>query len=195
MSTSKRELRGEEAVATIACLGWGSLIWDPRELPIHSEWFKDGPMLRVEFLRHSGGDRITLVLHERAPPVRSLWASMTCEDVRTAKVALSSREGCNTKHIASWTRGEPNPSNLIDFPAWAASREIEAAVWTALPPKFGSDRRVPSIEEVIEHLRALTGARRNAAEAYVRRAPKQIDTPYRRRIEAELGWAYQDRSA
>ena len=33
----------------IAVVGWGSLIWDPRQLPVRSSWQPDGPELPVEF--------------------------------------------------------------------------------------------------------------------------------------------------
>lgn len=37
----------------IVVLGWGSLIWNPGDLKINSEWQKDGPTLPIEFARVS----------------------------------------------------------------------------------------------------------------------------------------------
>ena len=178
-------------MATIACLGWGSLIWDPRELPIQRTWFADGPFLKVEFLRQSKDKRITLVLDSSATPVRSLWAVMDANDLPTAREALRMREGCKDSGISSWSRGAAAPSNVVELPEWAAAHGVDSVVWTGLPAKIGEDERRPSIEEVLNHLRALKGAERDNAEKYVRRAPRQIDTEYRRRIEAELGWVYE----
>ncbi len=46
----------------IACLGGGSLVWDPGGLPIQRSWFCGGPFAPVEFTRQSSGGRITLVI-------------------------------------------------------------------------------------------------------------------------------------
>ncbi|MEQ9606085.1 MAG: hypothetical protein RLN99_00295 [Kiloniellaceae bacterium] len=182
----------------IAVLGWGSLVWNPRELPIQREWFKDGPLVEVEFVRQSKDNRITLVLMKGTPPVRSLWAIMDCIDLKEAKEALRQREGSKAEDIHAWSNGEKAPEAIHDIEMWAGSRSIEAVVWTGLPPKFkGPDRAnetVPKVDEVLTHLGGLLGAERDNAERYLRNTPQQIDTPYRRKIEAALGWTYQGNS-
>jgi len=176
----------------IAVLGWGSLIWDPRELPIQREWFKDGPLVHIEFVRQSQDNRITLVLTKSEKPVRSLWAIMDCTDLDVAKEALRKREGCKLEDIHAWSSGESAPVTIHDLGAWAKFRSIESAIWTSLPPKFnGTNGTTPIIEQVLEHLKGLSGAERDNAERYIRNAPRQIDTEYRRKIEAALGWTYQ----
>lgn len=177
-------------MTAIACLGWGSLIWDPRELPIQRNWFEDGPLIHVEFVRKSKDGRITLVLEPTETPVRSLWAVMDTTDIATARKALQKREGCNLNDIGSWAAGEVAPKLVLGLPEWAHARGINAVIWTALPSKFGdaSTKSAPSEEDVVLYLSNLTGAERDNAERYVRKAPKQIDTAYRRRIEAVLHW-------
>lgn len=179
----------------IACLGWGSLVWDPRGLPIQREWFSDGPLAPVEFLRRSQDGRITLVLDPRpqAVAVRLLWAVMDAADGDSAKEALRMREGTPASRIAedigAWTRGDQPPALIVELPRWAESRGVDGVVWTALLPKFDGHASVaPTPEQVVAYLAGLTGRRRDDAERYIRRAPEQIDTPYRRRIEAALQW-------
>ncbi|NIK86839.1 hypothetical protein FHS83_000157 [Rhizomicrobium palustre] len=178
----------------IACIGWGSLIWDPRGLPIQRQWFNDGPFVKVEFARQSTDNRITLVIQDTAKPVRALWAIMDCSDLNTARQALKLREGIGDKNfekdIGHWKDGDAEPSTIQNLPEWAKVHSLDAVVWTALPPKFKGPPKMenPTVEQVIAHLRSLDGNQRENAERYVRLAPRQIDTPYRRRIEAELGW-------
>jgi hypothetical protein len=176
----------------IACLAWGSLVWDHGELPIQSQWFSDGPWVRVEFLRQSTGGRITLVLDPTGAIVRSLWAVMNSQTLDRAKADLCDREGIPREkaaaYIGTWSKNAASPL-IVDLPQWAEARGLESVIWTALPPKFnGQNRRVPTAEEVVSYLSGLTGRVRDDAERYIRFAPKQIDTYYRRRIETALQW-------
>ena len=77
----------------IACLGWGSLVWDSRGLPVRKPWFMDGPLLPIEFVRQSEGGRITLVIVNNAAHIRSLWALLSVTDLEIAKKELADREG------------------------------------------------------------------------------------------------------
>ncbi len=179
-------------MSVIACLGWGSLVWDPRTLRIQRAWFEDGPLVRVEFLRKSSNGRITLVLDEAATPVRSLWAILDPTQIESAAEALREREGVLPKNanrdIGRWATGNPSPPNVVGLAEWAASRGVDGVVWTALPHKFHESGARASADDIAAYLQTLTGRAREDAERYVRRAPLQVDTAYRRVIEAKLGW-------
>ncbi len=184
----------------IACLGWGSLVWNPNGLPIQRTWFEDGPFVNVEFTRQSKDGRITLVIEPSATPVRSLWAVMDAKDIGTARKDLRMREGILEKneqcHIDSWSAGQPAsqplPNCVIGLSDWAQARGVDHIVWTALPSKFNGNNQTPSQQDVINYLNGLTGTKRDNAERYIRFAPKQIDTGYRRAIEAALHWTATD---
>ena len=176
-------------MTNIACLGWGSLIRDPRNLPIRRYWFGDGPLIPLEFARQSMDGRITLVIAPGTRPVRSLWALMDSDSLEDAIKQLKRREGTTKRNIGDWSRKQESPADIPKLSEWALARNIDSVVWTKLPPKFkGDDTWQPGVEDVLRYLQALTGTARDNAEEYVRRAPRQIDTDYRRRIEAELHW-------
>lgn len=180
----------------IAFLGWGSLIWDPRDLPVDGDWRPDGPEVQVEFLRQSKDGDLTLVISETVAPVRSFWAIHSGSCLTSAHEALCDRERVPRKNmsgsIGGWSRGDGEPKGIRGMEVWAASHGIESVVWTALPPKFnGVNGTAPTIEEALSYLSGLTGMDRERAENYVRRAPQQINTAYRRRIEATLGWSFR----
>jgi len=84
----------------IACLGWGSLVWEPTRPPtsttepLYTEgvrngtidrggtWRSDGPRLPIEFARHSGdhdldGGYVSLVIVPRRKRVKTLWTLLT----------------------------------------------------------------------------------------------------------------------
>jgi hypothetical protein len=178
----------------IACIGWGSLIWDRRNLGVDGRWRADGPALPIEFARQSSDGRITLVIVQGFVSVPTLWSVFNTCDLAEARESLRQRERIprsGARHLIShWCRGE-NPVSDPDatISAWGAGRDLEAAVWTNLPPKFaGHDGRIPTEADVVANLEALENEAQAAAEEYVRRAPRQIATAYRRAIEGALGW-------
>jgi|SRR5208337_68811 len=186
---------GNKGAGMIACLGWGSLIWDPRGLPVREKWFEDGPLLPIEFARQSSDGRLTLVLFPtQETKVRSLWAPFSTGSVHEAREALRKREGVlkenKDKHIAVWTGEDAVGPILTEIASWARNLRLTGVVWTALPPYFeGKKTGGPTEDEAVAYLRKLAHERRRHAEHYIRMAPRQIDTCYRRRFEAEFGWA------
>ncbi len=176
----------------IACLGWGSLIWDPRTLSIKSNWFDDGPHILVEFVRVSSDGRLTLVIDPSMLKVRCLWVLMNTATLNDAIDNLRARERIprNNGHlIGRWTTGQNTPAGISDLQVWAQDKGIQSVIWTALGPRFqGQNGRVPTEDEAVAYLQGLHGNQRNAAEEYIRRTPHQIDTAYRKRFEADLGW-------
>lgn len=182
----------------IACLAWGSLVWEPKDLLIRQEWFNDGPLLPIEFCRQSLDGRITLVLAPEKPPVRTLWALSSASLLDDAIENLRDREGIPLKnkdiHIGRWADGmAPKDEIEKEISDWAKGNSLDAVVWTALPPKFnGKNNVVPSINDLITYFKSLVFEKRQNAEIYIRNAPKQIDTDYRRRFQVEFGWIPQN---
>lgn len=176
----------------IACLGWGSLIWDlerDNQLPIEGGWHEDGPSVPVEFVRHSDSGLVTLVIEPSAAVLRTLWAVMASASLHDAKQALAAREGTPIRNIGSWSPEEAAPASIAGIAEWAASKKLANVIWTALPSKFdGMNGKTPTVDEVIKLLAGMEEAKRAKAEQYIRRAPRQIATAYRKRIEEELGW-------
>lgn len=180
-------------MASIACLGWGSLIWSPRELPIRRQWFADGPLIQVEFARKAKDGRLTLALTETDFRVRSLFALMeNGNDLDAACDALRKREGIpaalGQQHIGRWSRGDAAPLYIEHLPQWAEARGFDHIIWTGLPPGLEPPGPKPGLDDIFAYLDGLTGETRDVAENYIRRAPRQTDTDYRRAIEARYGW-------
>lgn len=186
--------------SAIACIGWGSLVHSPGHLQFRGGWHYDGPLLSVEFARESSDKRITLVLCPGVPRVRTCWALLNVPDIESAKESLGLREYRDAtrkwigENIGFWDQATGNSFGLEaeTVATWTKERGFAGVVWTSLPCKFRERNGVmPTAEQVIAHLRALDGEDREKAEEYVRKAPAQIDTPYRRLIAQELGWTFR----
>jgi hypothetical protein len=178
----------------IACIGWGSLIWRPGGLEIQNYWFEDGPILPIEFTRISDNNRVTLIIDPKANPVRTLWALMTCPSLDKAKESLKQREGVDSieliRSIGITDETTDTTSQIIKN--WLKEKDLDFAIWTGLSYSRKTKQKRPSIASIISHLRDLEASQRRNAEEYIRKAPKQIDTEYRREIEIEFGWTPVD---
>lgn len=174
----------------IVCIGWGSLLWNPGDLPLAGLWHPDGPEVPVEFARQAKDNRITLAIAEGCAPVRTYWVPLEVSSAAVARAVLATREGCPERWIGVWPGDDGD--RVVGYEAvsaWALQRPIECAVWTGLPVGFrGSRGMVPPADEVIGFLRRLSGEELRRAEEYVRKAPQQTRTRYRERIERQLGW-------
>lgn len=129
----------------IAILGWGSLIWDPRELNLAAGWQEGGPVLPIEFSRISADGRLTLAIDERnGVYVSTRYATSSLTDLDESIADLQRREGTsNRNRIGSMglnhNRQNPGtPSNRVRerIRAWAEHNDFDAVIWTALEANF-----------------------------------------------------------
>ena len=180
----------------IAVLGWGSLIWNPRNLEIRDiEWKGDGPLLPIEFARISQDGRLTLVLYPAANPVQVLWNYMAIENLNAAIKNLRVREGTIPEKIGfinlvtGKSRCNVIPDIEIEIKNWAKAKGFDAVIWTDLSSNFENKTNMIFNEDtVINYLKNLEPSKLENAKKYIVKAPKQIRTRIREVIEERLGW-------
>lgn len=176
-------------------LGWGSLLWDPRTLPVSTPWRPDGPRLPIEFCRVAANGRLTLAIdHSYGVPVRTWWAGLDVDDGEQALISLAEREGCTVSNIGALdqTRGTPTVANdhqevAPTIEPWARTLGVRHVVWTALTTNFSERVGRPfSIETALQYVRQRRGRTRDLAFEYLRRAPASTATPVRAAFTREL---------
>ncbi len=187
--------------ARIACIGWGSLLWDPRTLPTAGAFALDGPPLPIEFSRVSLDGRVTLVIDSDARTIPTYSVRLSVDDLDAAVEALGIREKVAPERRRDWigfqTRGRRGPGGgdtpdaVRDRIAdWLEARALDAVVWTALPSRHPDGRLgAPPLASLVAHLQGLEGEALARAEEYVRRAPGAVRTAHRLHFESELGWS------
>lgn len=176
----------------IVCIAWGSLLWKPGALKLASAWQPGGPRMPLEFTRNSDdSDELALVIDESAALMPTCWAELATGELGSAVGELRQREKISTDH-PEWVGiafRAPNESGDARVSAWLATQAFDAAIWTALPPKYrGIDGCAPTVEEAVSLLAGMRGQRQKFAEDYIRQVPAAIRTAYRQRFEQELGW-------
>jgi hypothetical protein len=183
----------------IAILARGSLIWDPREL---KEWIEDdfkqgGPELPIEFSRISKDHRLTLVIDPipgTEVPTRFVLSKRS--SLSEAVEDLRERESTNEEYIG-FTDITGAQASFRKYPGhqfaherirwWLDISDFHAVIWTALPSNYRErERQDFSDENAVSYLLRLSSADRQKALEYVRKAPAEVQTPVRTRLE-QLG--------
>ncbi|SDS50975.1 hypothetical protein SAMN05216503_3290 [Polaribacter sp. KT25b] len=183
----------------IAVLGWGSLIWQPKELAFDKEfrWKEDGPTLPIEFARISKDGRLTLVITSEGTEVLTLYTLSTYKVLEEAVLNLAVREGSGRKSIGYYDKTSDDfmPEKFqfkTKIREWIHKTNFDAVIWTNLGEKWKIEEKVNerliSPEKRIEYLREFKGNKKALAEEYIRKTPIQIRTKYRKLIEKELNW-------
>src|SRR5687767_5829807 len=120
---------------TILIIGWGSLIWDSRDLPLEGEWTKNGTVVPIEFSRISNDGRLTLVIDEQnGEDATTRYAFSRRKTLEEAITDLQIREAVTKRdqigfidrkrNIASeWARIK-HPLTLNRIRAWMVQRPI-----------------------------------------------------------------------
>ncbi|RCH56286.1 hypothetical protein DJ568_00010 [Mucilaginibacter hurinus] len=180
----------------IACIGWGSLIWDPREFNAEKAWKEDGPVLPLEFARKSSDGRLTLVIYPDAKQSKTYWTIMHANELLDAKTSLAKREGCPTLRPIGCLERTTLPIDAIQkiIHEWLIASNCDAVIWTNLSAKFYEDKgtQAPSLKDALEYLAGLKDDAYIKAEEYVRKAPPNIRTYFREKFEQKLGWLPMD---
>lgn len=193
MKKKQKKQTGKEP-KLIACLGWGSLVWDPRELPREGTWQEGGPRLPIEFSRISSDGRLTLAIDpKKGESVPTRFVLSPRADLEDAVCDLRAREGTSSKHIGyidleheKKSYREEEVGGIIRH--WAKVHGFDAVVWTDLVPNFKKETDVPfSLDAAVKYLNGLPKNVAKQAREYIERAPTEVDTPLRRRLR-DSGW-------
>lgn len=179
----------------IIILGWGSLIWDPRELPREGTWQDRGPIFPIEFSRVSNDCRLTLVIDPvNGAQVVTRYIQSPRADLDDAIADLKEREGTGSKQIGFVNLRSGTSRCIVHSPLlrliqrWGAEDGFDAVVWTDLRSNFEDETGNPfTVERARDYLVGLPKSAADRARRYINNAPPEVDTPLRRAMR-EAGW-------
>jgi hypothetical protein len=175
---------------SIVIVAWGSLVPQPRALPLASTWQRGGPALKVEFSRVSRDARPTLVIDAiNGAAAVTRYALSPRKDLGDAIADLRDREGTSRKWIGfldikrtmrSRDEFKEHADIFPEVERWLRHSGHQAAVWTALQPNFQPQTGHPfSVESGLKYLLSLPRSAQREALRYIREAPEEVCTPLR----------------
>lgn len=173
----------------IAILGWGSLIWQPKNLNFDqvAGWSNNGPILPIEFARISINGRLTLVITPSGTEVQTLYSVSSFDNIRDAVANLHEREGSSNIGVYDKNVDEFKPDNFQfkqKIKDWIVTTDFDAVIWTNLPEnwagKMATDR--------IQYLMCLDKSTKALAKEYIINTPQQIETEFRKDLREKLKW-------
>jgi hypothetical protein len=186
----------------IAIFGWGSLIWDRRDLPITGDWQRGGPVLPIEFGRisRSGGRAgcLTLVIDEQyGANVTTRFAHSPRTNLDSAIADLRTREGTSSGRIGyvnlvrnterEYAR-QQHPHACDAIKAWAQAQRFGGGGVDGLASNFEEVAHRPfSVEAAVLYLKALVEPAKSRALEYLQKAPPEVMTPVRT-AAMDAGW-------
>lgn len=129
----------------IAYLAWGSLLWNHNKLKIN-KWSKTNIQLPLNFSRVSdqGKGRLTLVIDKENGINNPIYYAITnYTDLNKAINNLRMREKTNKNYIGFINLKDNtsrtnllNENDIINIKHFAKEKNIDAIVWTDIPPNF-----------------------------------------------------------
>lgn len=182
--------------ATIAILGWGSLLWERAEFDaLHGPWQSDGPNLKIEFSRISKSrlGALTLVIDSNnGCPTTVAYCLSQRNKIDLAAEDLRVREGAGKKGIGYFSKD--GDSQFRDKPtydaitAWASSKALDGVVWTDLRSNFAKETgKSFLVETALDYLVGLKDEANAKAEEYLQKAPDFVQTPLRKAWNERIG--------
>ena len=184
----------------IAILGWGSLLWDPRDLQLATSFTLTGPSLPIEFCRVSKNHRLTLIIDETFGTLCQTYAATSaCSELDEAIENLRLRDGMSSGadvgfvEIGSQKRSpvaaQRHPHAVETIADWTLNAGYDAAIWTALDSHFERQIKEPfsvnAAMRFLENLEQQDPAAFARALDYIRRAPAATQTPVREAAAAQ----------
>jgi len=182
--------------ATIAILGWGSLLWERAEFDtLHGPWQSDGPNLKIEFSRISNSrlGALTLVIDSNnGCPTTVAYCLSQRNKIDLAAEDLRVREGAGKKGIGYFSKdGDSQFRDKATYDAiatWAVFKALDGVVWTDLRPNFAKETgKSFSVENALDYLAGLQGEAKVKAKEYLQKAPDFVQTPLRKAWNERTG--------